>query len=106
AFGCAAGVGASADGPGGRSCRRLLPLAHRLHKPRRETTWNEPYALDDHGHYYSQRSGHHPLLPSAATAQQRVPAMWECRANGIQLLPALQLQTEPQLSAVPARGWG
>ena len=26
--------------------------------------------------------------------------------NGIQLLPSLQLQTEPELSAVPARGWG
>ena len=37
--------------------------------------------------------------------EQCLPAMWERRADGIQLLPSLQLQTESELSAVPARGW-
>ena len=89
----------------GRHWWGLLFAAHRLYKPRRETTRDEPYALDDYGRYYSQRSGHHSLLPPAATAQQRLPALWECRPDGIQLLSSLQLQTEPELSAVPARGW-
>ena len=51
----------------------------------------------------------HPVLALGSTAPNfELPgvAMWECRADGIQLLPALQLQTEPELSAVPARGWG
>jgi hypothetical protein len=44
------------------------------------------------------------LFHPVATAAQCLPAMWERRPVGIQLLPSLQLQTEPELSEVPARG--
>src|SRR4029077_10479978 len=78
---------------------------HRLYKPRRETPRNEPHALDDCGHSYSQWPGFSPLLHPAATAEQCLPAVRERRAYGVQLLPSLQPQTESELSPVPARGW-
>ena len=37
--------------------------------------------------------------------RRRLSTMLLRRADGIQLLPSLQLQTEPELSPVPARGW-
>ena len=54
---------------------------------------------------YSQWLGYYPVLHPAATAAKSLPAMWERRPDRIQLLPSLQLQTEPELSAVPALGW-
>ena len=77
----------------------------RLYKLRRETPRDEPGPLDDCGTFYSQRSGHDSLLRIAATTGERLPTMWERSPAGIQLLPSLQLQTKPELSAVPARGW-
>ena len=102
---CSTRMGAAFAWAPARPGAGLFSAAHRLYKPRRETPRHEPGFLDDPGRYYPQRSGHHSLLPPAATAAQRLPAMWERSPTGIQLLPSLQLQTEPELSAVPAPGW-
>src|SRR2546427_1181954 len=83
----------------------LFSVVNRLYKPRRETPRDEPYNVDACVRSYSQWPGHSRLLHPAATAEQCLPAMWQCRAAGIQLLPSLQPQTEPELSAGPAPGW-
>jgi hypothetical protein len=81
----------------------LLSAVPRLYKPRRETPRHEPDALDHCGHSYSQRFGHPSLFRPPAAAALRLPTMRERGSDGIQLLPSLQLQTEPKLPAMPAR---
>lgn len=83
----------------------LFVVVHRLYKPRRETPRHEPIPLDNCGRFYSQRSRHHSLLPAAATTAKGLPTMRQCRADRIQLLSPLQLQTGSKLSALPARDW-
>ena len=101
----AAGMVQTVAGDTGWNWGRLLPAVHRLYQSRRETPRDEPYTLDACGHSYSQWPGYSRLLHFAATAAHCLPAMRKRRANGIQLLPSLQLQTEPELSAVPALDW-
>src|SRR5262249_59355607 len=94
-----------ASGAAGRHWGRLFPTADWLYQPRCEAPADEPTVLDDHGADYSERFGNHSLLSSAATAAEHVSTVRQCGAGGVQLLPAMQLQAGPELSALPARGW-
>ena len=102
---CSASMGAAFAWVSARLGGGLFSVVNRLYKPRRETPRDEPYTLDACVRSYSQWPGHSRLLHPAATAEQCLLAMREPPSAGIQLLPSLQLQTEPELSEVPARGW-
>jgi len=102
--GCPASMGSSSPGPTDRSGIRVLLAVHRLRQPRRASSRNELDTVGMCRHSHSQWLGHYSLLHIAETAVQCLPAMCICRADGIQFLPPVQLQIEPELPAMPARG--
>jgi hypothetical protein len=73
------------------------PQRHRTSKPR---ATHGPFERGAEYH-----SGHHSLLLTSAPFAKRLPTMRLRRAAWVQLLPSLQLQAGPELSAMPARGW-
>ncbi len=98
-------VGAIANGDAGRLCDGLLFFAARLCGARRKTPRYEPAVVDNGGDSDSQCTGTCSLFRPAATTARYLSAMWQRNPSGLQLLPALQPQTEPKLSAVPSVGW-
>jgi len=61
--------------------------------------------VDAAGDLRPQRARHRVVFRAAEAAYSELPAMRKRSPAGIQLLPILQLQAEPKLSAVPACGW-
>src|SRR5262249_52788911 len=102
---CSTSVGAAAAWSFAWHCGGCLSASFLLCESRRKTPWDEPDTFDAGGHSYFQRHRDPSLLLPSAIIAQCLPAMWESSPDRIQLLPWLPLQTKPELSAVPARGW-